>query len=242
MRRIQSPFNSFNSRIRNKERLIPFICITVALIAIVISFFIFLGGAPSNEEASEAASEKGTLAPIIYSPESPKSLEYKSLGNGTCSIVSKGRYVGSELKIPERSPAGEIVAEIEAGAFSGCDTLVSVSIPSCVIRIGEQAFKNCPSLSQISVDMSNEKYSSSGGILYSRDKSRLICCPPERAGSSYQLDKRVKFISDYAFYGVQNLSRVYYEGSTADFESIKIGRGNEEFTSLPITCNYVGAK
>ena len=242
MRRLQTPFNLFNSRIHNKERAIPFICIIVALIAIIISFFIFLGGAPSSEEASEGASEKGTLAPIIYSPESPKSLEYKSLGNGTCSIASVGRYVGSELKIPERSPAGEIVAEIEAGAFSGCDTLVSVSIPSSIIRIGEQAFKNCPSLSQISVDMSNEKYSSSGGILYSRDKSRLICCPPERAGSSYQLDMRVKFVSDYAFYGVQNLSRVYYEGSTAEFESIKIGKGNEEFTALPITCNYVGAK
>ncbi len=238
MKKPQKPF--FYYRI-SKEALISFVCITIASVAIIISFFVFI---KSEDDAENEAQEtqRSTVAPIIYSPQSPKSLDYTSFGDGSCSISGIGRYAGSELSIPEKSPSGDTVIGIEAKAFENCYQLTSLTIPATVTKIGEQAFKGCASLSEISVDMSNKSYCSSNGMLFSKDKSRLIFCPPQRVGSSYQLDTKVKVIADYAFFGVQNLNRVYYEGSTTDFESIKIGKGNEDFTSLPITCNYVSYK
>ena len=227
-----------------KDKLILIICAITAIIAIcAIAFICFFKPTNSESTNEETKAEKQTVvAPITYPSDSPKSLEYKSLGDGTCSISSIGNYSGEDLQIPEKSPLGEKVVAIEAHAFENCLGLVSVTVPSSVTRIGEQAFKGCYSLVLIWVDSQNPKYYSSDGILYTKDKSRLICCPPSRIGSSYLIDPKVKAISDYAFYGVKNLTRIYYQGSTADFESIKIGKGNEDFSSLPITCNYIGAK
>ena len=177
-----------------------------------------------------------------YSPQSPQSLEFKSLGVGKCSIEGIGRYQGTDLKIPERSPSGETVISISAEAFSECDFLVSVSIPATVQSIGERAFMGCSSLVKISVDSDNEYFSSSDAILYSKNKSTLICCPQNRIGSNYFLNPNVKTIAPYAFENVKNLSRILYEGTPSEFEQITIGEGNKGFTSLPITCNYTGAK
>lgn len=228
------------------RRLAVFVCIPLGICAAIL-FAILIGGKESEADISKEVipSEQryeNQVSSSTYSPSSPRSLEFQSLGNGTCLVMGIGNYKGTELEIPEKSPAGDKVIGIGNGAFEDCRNLVSVSIPYTVTSIGSGVFKGCKSLVMISVDISNEKFSSLGGVLYSKDKSILICCPAARIGYNLLLHSGVRVIEDYAFDGNSNIALILYEKSPSDFFGIKVGEGNENFSSLPVTCNYVPSK
>ena len=65
----------------------------------------------------------------------------KSGFKGVAKIVSSITYKGNFYE----------VLEISDKAFSYCDVLVSVSIPTCVTKIGSYAFYNCNSLSSMDI-------------------------------------------------------------------------------------------
>ena len=117
---------------------------------------------------------------------------------------------------------------------------MTISIPASVKTIGTGAFRGCGGLSFINVDALNPSFCSSEGVLYSKDKSVLVCYPQSRSGSRYILPTSVRTISAYAFENVLNLTGILYEGSIVKFQSIDVLAGNEKFSSLSITCNYSG--
>ena len=67
----------------------------------------------------------------------------------TISLID---YTGSaeELEIPAEMN-GKPVASIESGAFEGCDSIVSVTVPESVSSIGESAFAGCENLAVITI-------------------------------------------------------------------------------------------
>ena len=169
-------------------------------------------------------------------------LSYVSRGDGTCYIAGMGSCTISELVIPNVSPTGDTVTKINDGAFAGCKGLLTVTVPDTVKSIGTGVFRGCDSLVSINVDSDNPVYCSVGGVLFSKDKTVLICYPMNRAGSSYLLSTGVKAISAYAFEGALNLNKLLYEGDMKKFQSIDILMGNEILERISITCNYVPAK
>ena len=228
-----------------KETLITAFCIFVAIAAIVVSTILFATAddrKTDTPEPTETLPYSEELLKPTYHAESPKSLEYQSVGGGMCIVTGIGGYSGEELEIPEKSPDGEAVVGIANGAFEGCEELISIYIPSTIATIGSSAFKGCSSLVVINVESSNSKFSSVGGVLFTKNKSQLICYPAARVGSSYLLNPNVKSISENAFYGVKNLVKINYEGSPSDFQEIAVGEGNKVFSDLPITCNYTPSK
>lgn len=250
MKKICQKITVFISRtintIQSKERLATFICIPVAAVSILIC--VLLIGARSSEKKDEndylsgIPEESETYRESPLSSTDPESLEYQSLGDGTCIVSGIGGYRGSELDIPAKNPQKETVIGISSRAFEGCGKLVSINIPETVVTIGNSVFKDCTSLVIISVDSKNPKYSSSGGTLFSKDKTRLICCPAARIGSNYLLNPNVKIIEENAFYGVKNITKILYEKSAHDFDQIHIYSGNDKFRLMPITCNYTPTK
>ena len=228
-----------------KEKIITVFCIFVAAAAIIISTILFASAREDKKDTPkkiEQVTQGSEIPRVTYSAESPKSLEYQSIGGGMCVVAGIGGYSGEELEIPEKSPLGDTVVGIAPSAFEGCENLLSVSIPSTVTTIGDGIFKGCSSLVMISVESSNSKFSSVGGVLFSKNKTQLICYPAARVGSSYLLNPNVKTISSHAFYGVKNLVKINYEGSPAEFQDIAVGDGNKAFSDLPITCNYTPSK
>ena len=227
-----------------KEKIIILTCAIMSAITLFVSVIIFASADSNSEKNGQLTQKEPEESQEVekFSPDSPKSLSFTSLDDNTCVISSIGAFSGEDLEIPEKSPRGEKVVGISSGAFEGCDELISVHIPSTVTSIGDGVFKGCSSLTVITVDRSNTKFSAAGGILYSKSKNLLICYPSSRIGSSYLLNPNVKTIADDAFYGVKNLSCVYYEGTTEEFGEIAIGDGNRTFLSLPITCNYSPSK
>ena len=70
-------------------------------------------------------------------------LEFKSNGDGTCSVVGRGECTDTDVVIPETSPEGDTVTSIGASAFAKCADLKSVTIPNGVKTIGAEAFSGC---------------------------------------------------------------------------------------------------
>ena len=100
------------------------------------------------------------------------------------------------------------VTSIGNYAFRSCTSLTSVTIPDSVTSIGDIVFTDCSSLTGIWVDDANVKYSSDEhGVLFNKDKTKLICCPGGYDGS-YAIPGSVTSIDAWAFYGCSSLISV----------------------------------
>ena len=69
-------------------------------------------------------------------------------------------------------------------AFNGCTSLTNIIIPKNVSSIGDDAFGDCLSLTAINVDVANQFYSSTNGVLFDKTQATLIQFPAGIAGSS----------------------------------------------------------
>lgn len=106
------------------------------------------------------------------------------------------------------------VVGIVSGAFSTTASAVneevtSVSIPSTVYAVINDAFYDCPKLTAISVDAANEYYSAQDGILYDKEKAKLLVCPRGKTGT-VALPSGVTMISEQSFEGCKGISSVSF--------------------------------
>ena len=69
------------------------------------------------------------------------------------------------------------VTTIESGAFEGCNSLQLITLPNSIVDICDDAFRGCTKLESITVDNNNPNYSSQDGILYNKNKNRIIHVP-----------------------------------------------------------------
>jgi len=90
------------------------------------------------------------------------------------------------------------VRTIDDFAFSSCNKLTSITIPKSVKNLRESVFYECCNLKSINVDSKNKNYCSINGVLFSKDKKKLIAYPGGREGY-YFVPERVQTICSYAF-------------------------------------------
>ncbi|MCC8070693.1 MAG: leucine-rich repeat domain-containing protein [Bacteroidales bacterium] len=100
------------------------------------------------------------------------------------------------------------VGGISSSAFSGCDDLISVSIPSSVGGIGQYAFYRCKNLTAINVAADNQFYYSVDGVLFQKDPSTIEFYPAGKTETNYAIPNGVNKIEDGAFGGCINLISV----------------------------------
>ena len=108
------------------------------------------------------------------------------------------------------------VTSIGHDAFLGCTGLTSVTIPSSVTSIGYRAFDGCASLEAIIVVKNNPVYCAQGGILFNKEKTVLLCCPPKAVRNCYYIPNSVTSIGNDAFYGCASLTSVTVPASVTN--------------------------
>jgi len=206
----------------------------------------------------DSESKKSDKIPVTVTPDPSFSegLTYVSRGDGTCTVSGLGGCREANVTVPEKSPDGDTVTHIGTSAFLGSTTvrtvtlpdglksigdyafyessIESVIIPSSVESIGEGAFSSCRSLRAINVDSGNSRYSSLEGVLFSKDKSRIICYPSGKQGEGYTIRYGVSVIEPAAFLNCVYLESVSYNGQQKDWDKIRIGANNTSLTSLTV--------
>ncbi len=119
--------------------------------------------------------------------------------NGTVMITGYNGSGGS-ISIPAQID-GYPVTSIGGSAFMDQDSITAIWIHANVSQIGFSPFSYCDNLTAINVDTGNALFSSSGGLLFNKDRTTLIACPAGIAGSKY------------IPYGVTRIGAAAFEGS-----------------------------
>ena len=166
------------------------------------------------------------------------------------SVTVIGRFAFDNCKGLTSVTISEGVTVIEDLAFNWCKGLTSVTIPGSVTSIGYEAFGYCSGLTGIDVAEGNANYASEQGVLYNKEKTKLICCPAGKQGSviipgsvtsigdgafwacggltSVTIPGSVTSIGGYVFEWCGKLKDVYYAGNKAQWEKIMISGNNNE--------------
>lgn len=181
-----------------------------------------------------------------------------SSDNGVLFNVDKTtliRYPEGKTDISYSVPEG--VVTIDMGAFSGCESLTSVSIANSVTSIGDGAFQYCQdlesvnigagltslgedlfsycfNLNAINVEEGNNSYSSEDGVLFNADKTALLQYPMGKKETAYSVPNGVTVIGQSAFFSCSNLVSVDIpEGVTAIGQSAFSGCSSLMSVDIP---------
>ena len=121
--------------------------------------------------------------------ELPASLEY--IGTSAFSFSQK-------LKKLTFSSSSKLEL-ISHEAFANLSNLEKLTLPKSVKTLGSNLFKNTTSLKHVDVEEGNESFASIDGVLFSKDKTKLICYPSKKNDESYKTPKETKELTSYSF-------------------------------------------
>ena len=119
--------------------------------------------------------------------------------------------ITGELVIPDS------VESIENSSFLYCTNISKVVIGSNLKTISGtssidyyNSFRACSNLKEFVVKQDNKYFSSQDGILYNKDKTKLILAPSAYEVNDLYIPNSVKEIGDYSFYGSTNVKGKIY--------------------------------
>ena len=210
--------------------------------------------------------ESGTMEMVSF-PENAEEVPFRELPEGISSVqvadgitaIPDDAFCGCETLVDVTLP--QTVRTIGKRAFGRCVNLARINIPEGVISIGDCAFLMCSSLTRLTIPDSvtsiegnpfrylpaeilvsseNPVISVVDGVIFSKDGTRLIACPCNKAGA-YEIPQGVLEIGTHAFENCNDLtavtipeSVVSIEGNPFDFAQLelKLSPENPEFSLI----------
>ncbi len=165
-----------------------------------------------------------------------KCLEKAKLSSNLDSIsdyLFNGDYSLSSISIPSRvKTIGK-----EAFAESGIKT---VSISNKVKKIENKAFFNCFDLKKINVKSKNKNYSSKNGVLYNKKQTNIITYPAGKSSKKFTVGKKVRTISNSAFYGNKKLETVTFKKGVKTIRAHAFEQCGIKKIKLPASVKTIG--
>lgn len=119
-----------------------------------------------------------------------------------------GKYAFLYDSKTEKITVPDGYTRIEKSAFENSASLKTITIPKTVTQIGETAFSGCEKLESINVAHENTGYASYDGVLYDKEKTKLLAYPAAKADTSFKVPETVTEILDNAFYGANKLTNI----------------------------------
>ena len=185
--------------------------------ALYIGKFLIKYSGPEFEESHFPFSIKSGTVCIADGAFSDNDCLNKIIIPDTVKIIGESAFYNcsniSELPIPDS------VEMIGSQAFGDCHSLRDLTIPKGVKSLGERAFLNCSSLIAINVSAENSFYSSVDGVLFDKNKTKLICYPCKKAGSKYMIPDTVLTVEENAFERCEELQKVDFSAGITNIGS-----------------------
>lgn len=147
-------------------------------------------------------------------------IEYQENSDGTLYVSSLKNVTGEDVYIPKMVDF-KLVTGLGDFLLEGNKTIKRLTIPDTLkycdgvgnlygslaleeISIGAGLGKGLEltdnkNLKKITVSSQNENYASVDDVLYSKNLSQLICCPPKKAGETFEFLAQTTSIADSAF-------------------------------------------
>lgn len=179
-------------------------------------------GPYTNEKGESIGSWVNTDNDITLYAFYVDGLEYVESGNAY--VVRAGDSISqiTNLYIPKEYN-GKPVTDITTGAFKGCTSLVTVSIPNTIVSIDESSFEGCTKIKSFTVRDEGSlepKYSSLEGTLVGKDRdgSISIIAIPLATTGAYTVPSGVEKIPQNAFKSMSGLTQVYIPTSVVKVE------------------------
>ncbi len=134
------------------------------------------------------------------------------------------------------------LTSIDDNAFNDASSLTSIILPSSISNINDNLFKNIPNLTMISIE-DNDNYLSEDGILYNKNKTKLIKFPQAKQLMRLDLssNKHLISIGNYAFNGVTGLTSItlpnittienYIFNGAKSLTEINVSDDNDKYSS-----------
>lgn len=151
---------------------------------------------------------KGTFSTIPdYAFYGCTSLQYVDLSN-LASLTEIGAYafngaynlkgITGSTNLTITIPS--TVTKIGNNAFEDTEAVIFINIPASVTEIGNAAFADCDRLTKFNVDSGNTAYSNDDdGVLYNKDQTELVQYPNGRTAVGYEVLDTATKIGEYAF-------------------------------------------
>ncbi len=140
---------------------------------------------------------------VWYSRENTN--DWYSIPDGV-TVTNAGAFLGcrslNSITLPNTMKV------IEDKAFMGMIFLESLTIPDSVSEIGDSVFFYCNSLTNVNVSKNNKYFTSDHGILFDKEMTEVIVCPTGYSEADYKIPDGVKKIRDYAFYNCIRLEKI----------------------------------
>ena len=139
------------------------------------------------------------------------SLTSVTIGN---SVTSIGEWAFSDCSSLASVTIPDSVTSIGDCAFYGCISLTSVTIGNGITSIND-SFSGCVSLKSFTVSESNSAYSSKDGVLFNKNKTKLVAYPAGKTNTSYTIPNSVSEIKEWAFSDCSDLTNVTIPNSVS---------------------------
>ena len=111
------------------------------------------------------------------------------------------------------------VTSVGDDAFYSCSSLTTVSIGSGLKRLSVSAFNSCSKLSTISVSKDNTAYASVDGIVYNKEKTKLLIVPAAISGE-ITIPATVEEFTYKAVDSCENLTAIHVEDGNPNYKSV----------------------
>ena len=103
-------------------------------------------------------------------------------------------------------PAG--LTTINDQTFFNCSSLASITLPASLTTIGTSVFSGCTALANFNVDANSNSFATEDGVLFNKDKTKLVRYPQGKSGNTYTIPTSVTTIDKYAFYSCSSLTEI----------------------------------